>query len=141
GHEDALAGPGAGDRGRERELAGVVARRNRVPAESREHASAGHGITVSGDLDDPRSRREEESFAGAPADDRGEKRDLPPVVEGRDNRQRLDAEPVERTTARGRLAGDDDAANGRGLRAERSGGRQQRRQRDSDAGSEHDVRL
>ena len=68
----------------------------------------------------PLRRREEEPLSARPAQERREERHLPARIERGDDRQRLDAEVLERPAAGRRLAGGDHGAHGEGLRGERA---------------------
>src|SRR4030095_2642200 len=63
GDEDSLDGPGACDGGGEGDLARIVERRDRVPAEPREHTAPRRPVALRGELVDCRSRGQEEALA------------------------------------------------------------------------------
>ena len=115
-HENSLDGAAADDRRRERHVAALVQRGNRVAAKARKRAAARHGITFGYHADRALRRGEEECLAGGRAQDGREERHLSFRVRRRDDRQRLDAEVLERAAARSGIAGDRHGPDG-GLRA------------------------
>jgi len=136
-------GPSAGDGRGKRQFTGIVHGGQRMPAEPREDAAAGNRVAVRDKLADSRPGGQEEPFACAPADHRGEEGHLPLAVDRRDDRQRLDAEPIERPPVRRGLPGDGNTPDARGICAERSVDHQCDEERGGGrkAGSAHVVRL
>ena len=126
-----------------RSVTGIVQSRNGMAAESREDTTAGRRVTIRDELAEARSRREIEPLAGPPADDRCEERHLAFAVDRRDDRQRLDAEPVERAATGRRLTGRGNATNARRISAVRRVNRQKHAEHGGgrEAGAMHAVRL
>ena len=110
-------------------------------AEAGEGAAAWRGVALEREARDAGAGGEEESFAGAPAQQAGEERHLAAGVHGRDDGQGLDAEVLERAAAGGGLAGHGDPLEPRRRRGD--GGEGDRKEQDERGAARgpHRVRL
>jgi len=143
GRKDPLHGLPPRHRRLERDVAGLVKRRDRVSAESREGAASRRRVALGRDRVDASTRRAEVALAGAAPKNRREERHVSVGVDRGHDRQDLDAEALEDAAPWRRLADDHDALEDPGLGGHAAGDadRGDKRQQRGESTRMHLVRL